>query len=70
MTKYMIDVDGSRTVYSTPPKSKEELDFRTREISSRPNGGRTLRDYADIAKTDTQAMSQSWSRVDRKDGRY
>lgn len=70
MPKYMDDVNGKHPIYREPPKSREELDFRTREIKSRPAGGRNLGDYADIAKTDTAAMSDSWSRVDKEDGKY
>lgn len=64
MTKYRIDVDGTHPVYTEPPKSREELDLRTAEISSRPNGGRNLGDYADLAKTSTKEMVDSWARKD------
>jgi hypothetical protein len=66
--KYRIDVDGTHPVYTAPPKSREELDLRTAEISSRPNGGRNLGDFADLAKTSTKERSASWDRQRREHG--
>lgn len=62
--KKMSDVDGRYPQYSGPPKSREELDFRVREIKTRAGGGRNIGDYADIAKTDTHAITDSLSRID------
>jgi hypothetical protein len=62
--KYRIDVDGTHPVYTEPPKTREELDFRVREIKSRPNGGRNIGDYADLTKTDTSAITSSLDRID------
>jgi hypothetical protein len=64
MAKYMNDVDGTHPVYTEPPKTREELDLRTAEISSRPGGDRNLGDFADLAKTSTSEMSSSWARKD------
>ena len=50
---------ASDKYYSEPPKTQEELDFRIREIHTRPGGGRNVGDYADLAKTDTQAVTSS-----------
>lgn len=48
--------------YKEPPKTREELDFRVREINQR-GGSMKMGDYAQIAKTDLSAINESMARI-------